>query len=157
MRKQCRKIHSSIMNNKIVEPLESLHMDLCGPSSIKSISGNKYILTIIDDFFYVFSFINRNLKLHKRWSILWKVLATVRQSSKEDSQWQRDWIQESSIFGIFREQRNQSQFFISLHKTTKLCCWKAKLFTLRSCEDNAFILKFTTSLLGRYIWKNMLL
>ena len=27
-----------------------LHIDLCGPSSIQSIGGNKYILVIVDDF-----------------------------------------------------------------------------------------------------------
>lgn len=50
MGKKSRKSHSSIMNTKIVEPLELIHIDLCGPSSIESIGGNKYILVIFDDF-----------------------------------------------------------------------------------------------------------
>ena len=48
--KQSHKIHSSTMNTQIVEPLKLLHIDLCGPSSIESIGGNKYILVIVDDF-----------------------------------------------------------------------------------------------------------
>lgn len=38
------------MNMKIFEPFYLTHIDLCGPSSIKSIGGNKYILLIVDDF-----------------------------------------------------------------------------------------------------------
>ncbi|KAL4564910.1 hypothetical protein LXL04_028986 [Taraxacum kok-saghyz] len=48
--KQSRKSHSSIVNTKIVEPLELIHIDLCGPSSIQSIAGSKYLLVIVDDF-----------------------------------------------------------------------------------------------------------
>lgn len=37
------------MNTKIVEPLELLHIELYGPSSIENIGGNKYILVIVDN------------------------------------------------------------------------------------------------------------
>ena len=50
MGKQSRQIHPSIINTMVIEPLELLHIDLCGPSSIESIGGNKYILVIVDDF-----------------------------------------------------------------------------------------------------------
>ena len=39
--KQSRKSHSSIISTKIVEPLELIHIDLCGPSSIESVAGSK--------------------------------------------------------------------------------------------------------------------
>ena len=48
--KQSRKSHSSIISTNIIAPLELLHIDLCGPSSIESLAGNKYILVIVDDF-----------------------------------------------------------------------------------------------------------
>ncbi|KAL4578457.1 hypothetical protein LXL04_014580 [Taraxacum kok-saghyz] len=48
--KQSRKSHSSIVSTKIIAPLELLHINLCGPSSIESLAGNKYILVIVDDF-----------------------------------------------------------------------------------------------------------
>ena len=41
---------SIIISTKIVEPLELIHIDLCGPSSIQSIAGSKYLLVIVDDF-----------------------------------------------------------------------------------------------------------
>ncbi|TLX69460.1 transposase family protein, partial [Labilibacter sediminis] len=41
--------HSTIMT-RIVAPLELLHIDLCGPSSVESMSGKKYILVIVDEF-----------------------------------------------------------------------------------------------------------
>ena len=50
MGKQSRKSHPTIVNTKVIEPLELLHIDLCGPSAIESIGGNKYILVIVDDF-----------------------------------------------------------------------------------------------------------
>ena len=48
--KQSRNSHLTILNTKVIEPLELLHIDLFGPSSIKSIGGSKYILVIVDDF-----------------------------------------------------------------------------------------------------------
>ncbi|KAL7585167.1 uncharacterized protein LOC111912704 [Lactuca sativa] len=50
MRKQSRKSHPFIVNTKVIEPLELLHIDLCRPSSIESVGGSKYILVIVDDF-----------------------------------------------------------------------------------------------------------
>nr|KAJ0227036.1 hypothetical protein LSAT_V11C100049630 [Lactuca sativa] len=50
MGKQIRKSHPTRINTKIVEALELLHIDLCGPSAIESIDGSKYILVIVDDF-----------------------------------------------------------------------------------------------------------
>ncbi|KAI3493568.1 hypothetical protein L1887_40768 [Cichorium endivia] len=47
---QSRKSHSTIINTKITEPLELLHIDLCGPSAIESVAHNKYILVVVDDF-----------------------------------------------------------------------------------------------------------
>lgn len=34
----------------IIEPLELLHIEFCGPSTIESINGKKHILVIVDDF-----------------------------------------------------------------------------------------------------------
>ncbi|KAI3510732.1 hypothetical protein L1887_17865 [Cichorium endivia] len=48
--KQSRMSHSTIINTKIIEALELLHIDLCGPSAIESIAYNKYILVVVDDF-----------------------------------------------------------------------------------------------------------
>ncbi|KAI3767848.1 hypothetical protein L2E82_18277 [Cichorium intybus] len=48
--KQSRKSHSTIINTKIIEPLELLHIDICGPSAIESVAHNKYILVVVDDF-----------------------------------------------------------------------------------------------------------
>lgn len=50
MGKQSRKSLSSIINTKIIESVKLIHIDLCGPSSIESIGGNKYILVTVDDF-----------------------------------------------------------------------------------------------------------
>ena len=48
--KQSRKSYPTIVNTKVIKPLELLHIDLCGPFEIESIGGNKYILVIVDDF-----------------------------------------------------------------------------------------------------------
>lgn len=50
MGKQSRKSHPSRINTNIVEALELLHIDLCGPSTIEIIGGSKFILVIVDDF-----------------------------------------------------------------------------------------------------------
>ena len=50
MGNQSRKSHPTRVNTKIIEPLELLRIDLCGPSAIESIGGSKYILVIVDDF-----------------------------------------------------------------------------------------------------------
>lgn len=50
MRKQCKKSYSTIVNTKIIQPLELIYIYLCGPSLTKSIGGIKYILVIVDEF-----------------------------------------------------------------------------------------------------------
>ena len=50
MGKQSRKSHPTIVNTKVIKPLERFHIDLCGPSAIESIGANRYILVIVDDF-----------------------------------------------------------------------------------------------------------
>ena len=40
MGKQSRKSHPTIVNTKLIEPLELLYIDLCGPFAIESIGGN---------------------------------------------------------------------------------------------------------------------
>ena len=50
MGKQSRKSHPTLVNTKIIEPLELLHIDLCGPYAIGSVGGSKFILVIVDDF-----------------------------------------------------------------------------------------------------------
>ncbi|TLX70168.1 DDE-type integrase/transposase/recombinase [Labilibacter sediminis] len=45
-----RTSHLAKVSTKISEPLELLHIDLCGPSSIESLAGKRYILVIVDDF-----------------------------------------------------------------------------------------------------------
>ena len=50
MEKKSRKSHPTIVNTKVIEPLELLHIDLCGPSISESVMGSKYILLIEDDF-----------------------------------------------------------------------------------------------------------
>lgn len=59
---KAKKSISSIMNTKIIEPIELLHIDICGSSSIKSIGGNKYILVVIDVFHDLLgcSFLNKS-------------------------------------------------------------------------------------------------
>jgi len=48
--KQSKKGHMSIIDTKIIDPLELLHIDLCGPAAIESLGGSKYILVIVDDY-----------------------------------------------------------------------------------------------------------
>lgn len=42
--------HKPLNKIRSTKPLELLHMDLCGPIPIESFNGNKYFLTITDDF-----------------------------------------------------------------------------------------------------------
>ncbi|KAI3751870.1 hypothetical protein L2E82_22961 [Cichorium intybus] len=42
--------HKSISESSVFEPLELLHIDLCGPAKTQSIKGKKYILVIIDGY-----------------------------------------------------------------------------------------------------------
>ncbi|KAI3708855.1 hypothetical protein L2E82_38363 [Cichorium intybus] len=48
--KLCKSSHKSIPESSVSEPLELLHIDLCGPAKTQSIKGKKYILVIIDDY-----------------------------------------------------------------------------------------------------------
>ncbi|KAI3518357.1 hypothetical protein L1887_06990 [Cichorium endivia] len=48
--KQKKKPHKSITDSSITHPLELLHIDLCGPSTVASLNHKKYILVIVDDF-----------------------------------------------------------------------------------------------------------
>ena len=46
--KQTRNTHSTHYNT-LREPLELIHMDLCGPMPKKSLGGDRYFITFIDD------------------------------------------------------------------------------------------------------------
>ena len=48
--KQHRQGHPVIIDSKIVEPLELLHINLCGPSTVETLNKKRYILVIVDDF-----------------------------------------------------------------------------------------------------------
>ena len=48
--KQSKNGHPFIIEKSISEPLELLHIDLCGPSTVESLHHKKYILVIVDDF-----------------------------------------------------------------------------------------------------------
>ena len=48
--KQHRKGHPIVIDSKIVDPLELLHIDLCGPSTFATINKKRYILVVVDDF-----------------------------------------------------------------------------------------------------------
>ena len=39
-----------MIDSKIIEPLELLHIDLCGPSIVETLNKKRYILVIVDDF-----------------------------------------------------------------------------------------------------------
>ncbi|KAJ9542807.1 hypothetical protein OSB04_029313 [Centaurea solstitialis] len=45
-----RSSHKSKTESSCQSPLEMLHMDLCGPMRIQSISGKKYILVMVDEY-----------------------------------------------------------------------------------------------------------
>ena len=48
--KQHKQGHPITIDSKIVEPLELLHIDLCGPSTVATLNKKRYILVIVDDF-----------------------------------------------------------------------------------------------------------
>ena len=48
--KQHRQGHPIVIDSKIVEPLELLHIDLCGASTIETLNKKQYIFVIVDDF-----------------------------------------------------------------------------------------------------------
>ncbi|KAJ9536691.1 hypothetical protein OSB04_un000164 [Centaurea solstitialis] len=50
MGKMKRSSHKSKTESSCQSPLEMIHMDLCGPMRIPSISGKKYILVMVDEY-----------------------------------------------------------------------------------------------------------
>nr|GEU79237.1 Gag-Pol polyprotein [Tanacetum cinerariifolium] len=50
LEKSKKYTHKPKFDDSIQEKLSPLHMDLCGPMRIKSISGKKYILVIVNDY-----------------------------------------------------------------------------------------------------------
>ncbi|KAI3718335.1 hypothetical protein L6452_19200 [Arctium lappa] len=50
MGKMKRSSHKTKSENNCPRPLHMLHVDLCGPISIQSLAGKKYILVLIDEF-----------------------------------------------------------------------------------------------------------
>lgn len=50
MCKLSRKPHKSVAYDQSCEPLDLLHLDICGPLPVESIGGSKYILLVIDDY-----------------------------------------------------------------------------------------------------------
>ncbi|XP_052625956.1 uncharacterized protein LOC128132974 [Lactuca sativa] len=48
--KLSRSTHKSISESSVSEPLELLHIDLCGPAKTQTIQGKKYILVVVDGF-----------------------------------------------------------------------------------------------------------
>ena len=48
--KQSKKGHPVIIEKSISDPLELVHIDLCGPSTVESLHHKKYILMIVDEF-----------------------------------------------------------------------------------------------------------
>ncbi|KAI3718388.1 hypothetical protein L6452_19257 [Arctium lappa] len=50
MGKMKRSSHKTKSENNCPRPLHMLHMDLCGPISVQSLAGKKYILVLIDEF-----------------------------------------------------------------------------------------------------------
>ncbi|KAJ9544042.1 hypothetical protein OSB04_023749 [Centaurea solstitialis] len=50
MGKLRRSSHKTKLDPSYDKPLQMLHVDLCGPISMQSIGGKKYILVLIDEF-----------------------------------------------------------------------------------------------------------
>ncbi|KAI3735537.1 hypothetical protein L6452_15038 [Arctium lappa] len=50
MGKMKRSSHKTKSDNNFPKPLHMLHVDLCGPISVQSLSGKKYILVLIDEY-----------------------------------------------------------------------------------------------------------
>ena len=62
--KMKRKTHKPKLVSSTTEPLELLHMDLCGPMGIQSYHQKKYILVIVDDYSrYTWVFFLKSMKL----------------------------------------------------------------------------------------------
>src|ERR1044071_7327378 len=50
MGKQVKNSFKSKNHVSTSNPLELIHMDICGPMRIQSIGGSKYILVLVDDY-----------------------------------------------------------------------------------------------------------
>ena len=50
--------------NTIMEVLHTLHMDLCGPMRVQTISGKRYVLVVVDDYSR-FTFLRSKMKLQR--------------------------------------------------------------------------------------------
>lgn len=50
MGKLVQKPHRLIENKYTKQPLELVHIDLCGPMPVESLNGSRYIFVIVDDF-----------------------------------------------------------------------------------------------------------
>nr|KAJ0209889.1 hypothetical protein LSAT_V11C400174360 [Lactuca sativa] len=50
--KLSKSTHKTISESSVSEPLELLHIDLCGPAKTQTIQGKKYILVVVDGFSY---------------------------------------------------------------------------------------------------------
>ena len=48
--KQHLQGHPNVIDSKIIEPLELLHIDLYGPLTIETLNKKRYIFVIVDDF-----------------------------------------------------------------------------------------------------------
>ena len=42
--------HKAKVEHAITQPLQLIHMDLCGPMRVQSINGRKYVLVMVDDY-----------------------------------------------------------------------------------------------------------
>lgn len=51
--KQSRLFFSKNSEIQATKPFKLIHIDICGPFSMTSLSGSKYFVTFIDDFFFV--------------------------------------------------------------------------------------------------------
>ncbi|KAJ9536507.1 hypothetical protein OSB04_un000344 [Centaurea solstitialis] len=60
MGKMKRSSHKSKTESSCQSPLEMIHMDLCGPMRIQSISGKKYILVMVDEYSRCYILNNRD-------------------------------------------------------------------------------------------------
>ncbi|UYV74272.1 hypothetical protein LAZ67_11002772 [Cordylochernes scorpioides] len=50
MGKLSREPYNPVTRNNTTEPLELIHMDLCGPMANKSLGGSRYFFVLVDDF-----------------------------------------------------------------------------------------------------------
>ena len=48
--KMKKALHKSKVEHGTTQPLQLIHMDLCGPMRVQSINGKKYVLVMVDDY-----------------------------------------------------------------------------------------------------------